>query len=134
MERKAFLQFLALSVASGSMTTFLESCKKSESSDPTANFTLDLSSSANSALLNSGGSVVSNNVIVINNNGTFVALSNICTHEGCAVNHNKNSNQLVCPCHSAVFGIDGSVKSGPAPKALKKFTVTKDGNVLTIKG
>jgi cytochrome b6-f complex iron-sulfur subunit len=134
MERKVFLQFLAATVATGSMSTFLESCKKSETSDPTANFTLDLSASANSALLSSGGSVVSNKVIVINNNGTYIALSNICTHEGCAVNHNKNSNQLVCPCHSAVFGIDGSVKSGPAPKSLKQFTVTKDGNILTVKG
>ena len=134
MERKVFLQFLAATVATGSMSTFLESCKKSETSDPTVNFTLDLSASANSALLSNGGSVVSNKVIVINNNGTYVALSNICTHEGCAVNHNKSSNQLVCPCHSAVFGIDGSVKSGPAPKSLKQFTVTKDGNILTVKG
>lgn len=133
MERKEFVKFLVASVATGGLVSYLASCKK-EDTAPNVDFTLDLSDSANSALLTSGGSLVSHEVIVINNNGSYVALSDKCTHEGCAVSYNSSSKNLNCPCHGGVFSISGSVVSGPPPKALKQYSVSQNGNSLHVSG
>jgi Rieske Fe-S protein len=44
--------------------------------------------------------------------GTFLALSTICTHQGCdaAV---TSANIIECPCHQSRFNADGSVINGP---------------------
>ena len=131
-----FIKFLGASVATGSLFAFLDACKKTDtaSSVPSVDFTLDLTSSANSALQISGGSVDSNKVIVVNNNGTYVALSDICTHQGCTVSFNSSSKQFNCPCHGATFNISGAVLSGPAPSSLKQYTVSRNGNIVHVTG
>lgn len=117
---------------------FLDSCKKPKTNNPpqgpTVNFTLDLSQSANASLNNAGGSVASHGVVVANANGTYVAVAQSCTHNGCNVGYNHSANNFVCPCHNGVFDLSGNVTSGPPPTALKNYTVTKNGSVLTIAG
>jgi len=55
--------------------------------------------------------------------GTFVAFSTTCTHQGCAVETIANG-EIVCPCHDSKFGVaDGSVKGGPAPRPLAKVAI-----------
>jgi cytochrome b6-f complex iron-sulfur subunit len=136
VERKTFLKVLTAGVASGTLIAYLESCKKNSSAPaaPIVDFTLDLTASANASLLNSGGSVVSNQVIVINNNGSYVAISDICTHAGCTVNYSSLSQPLNCPCHNSNFSLNGSVTSGPAPSSLKLYNVAKNGNTLHVTG
>ncbi len=137
MDRKRFLKtsvtMAALGLTGNSM--FLESCSKSnlKPGDP-VNFTLDLSSTANNVLNNSGGFVISHNVIVINDGGTYLALSDICTHQGCSVSYKSSNKELVCPCHRGVFDLTGNVLGGPPSAPLKKYTVTKHGNILTVIG
>ncbi|HEY4798296.1 MAG TPA: Rieske (2Fe-2S) protein [Bacteroidia bacterium] len=116
--------------------SFLESCKKKTTTPqgPTVNFTLDLTQSANAALNTPGGSVASNNVVVANAAGTFVAVAQACTHNGCSVNYSQSGNNFVCPCHGGTFDLNGGVTGGPPPTALKKYTVTRNGNILTISG
>ncbi len=133
MERKDFVKFLAASIATGSIATYLASCKK-DTTAPSADFALDLGASSNAALLTSGGSLVSNQVMIINNNGTYIALSDVCTHAGCSLSYNSSSSQLKCPCHGGVFSINGSIVSGPPPSSLKQYTVAKNGNSLHISG
>lgn len=53
--------------------------------------------------------------------GTIVALSAICTHQGCTVGPLRG--ELLCPCHGSVFGLDGSNISGPAPSPLPTVPV-----------
>lgn len=135
MQRKDFMKFLGAAVATGSIAAFVDACKKDTSTNPTnVDFTIDLSASANSALNTSGGAVISNNVIVINNSGNFIALSDICTHQGCALSYSSSAARLNCPCHGASFRTDGSVINGPASTALKVYSVTKSGNTLHITG
>ena len=110
---------------------FLESCKKDKVKVP---FTLDLTQSENSALNTSGGSKASNGVVIVNAGGTFTAVAERCTHSGCSVAYNQSSNEFVCPCHNGIFDINGSVVSGPPPSALKKYSVTQNGNILTVSG
>jgi cytochrome b6-f complex iron-sulfur subunit len=97
-----------------------------------ANLTVDLSLSVNSALNSNGGSKVVQGVIIINMGTGFVALSSICTHQGCTVNYDASSGRLVCPCHGSIFSIEGSVVNGPALSPLQVYKVSEQGNVLTI--
>ncbi|UZN03810.1 ubiquinol-cytochrome c reductase iron-sulfur subunit [Cellulomonas sp. S1-8] len=64
--------------------------------------------------------------------GTIVALSAICTHQGCTVL--ADGGELVCPCHGSVFDLSGANVSGPAPTPLPEVDVhVVDGEVLAGK-
>ncbi len=121
----------------------LESCSKDPATDnPGTNpggtppagskIDLDLSLAENSSLNTSGSFKYVSNLIVINLAGTFVALSSICTHQGCTVAYNKNAGDIECPCHGSVYSTSGSVINGPAPAALRSYPVTVTGTVLSI--
>jgi Rieske Fe-S protein len=46
------------------------------------------------------------------------AFSAICPHLGCSVGYDPSAACFACPCHGSVFGRDGAVRSGPAPRGL----------------
>ena len=95
---------------------------------------INMDESANSALKNAGGFVVVSGIIVANSDGNnYVALSSICTHQGCTVGYSVQNNNFPCPCHGSLFNSNGSVANGPATQPLKQYTVTREGNILTIK-
>ena len=72
-------------------------------------------------------------IFLVRKGNTFRCLSAICTHLGCTVN--RANQGYHCPCHGSVFDDQGSVKSGPAPRALEWFQVTlsKDNRLLVDK-
>lgn len=41
-----------------------------------------------------------------------VALTATCPHLGCMIQHDSKENRFVCPCHRAVFGLNGEKISG----------------------
>lgn len=45
---------------------------------------------------------------VVNNGGHLDALSAVCTHQGCILRFNAQSQGLDCPCHGASFNLQGS--------------------------
>lgn len=64
--------------------------------------------------------------------GTFKAFSATCTHRGCAVKSIADG-VINCPCHNSNFSIaDGSVKSGPATKALPVKEVSVSGESIML--
>jgi Rieske Fe-S protein len=66
--------------------------------------------------------------------GQFKAFSAICTHMGCTVG-TVSDGIIMCPCHGSQYSIqDGSVKGGPAPKALAAKQVTVSGEEITVTG
>ena len=138
MKRRKFIiksgAIVGLAVVAPSL--FLESCAKGGASPsaPNVNFKIDLSSAQYQSLNTVGNYIYKNNVIVVNTTQGFIALSKICTHQGCTVAYNRNANDLQCPCHGAVYNDSGKVMGGPAPTPLKKYSVVKNGNILTIKG
>jgi cytochrome b6-f complex iron-sulfur subunit len=87
-----------------------------------------------SGLLVAGGFVVEGDIIIANTgNDTFIALSSVCTHQGCTISYDSGNNNFPCPCHGSVYNTSGAVAVGPATTAVKKYNVTRNGNVLTIK-
>jgi Rieske Fe-S protein len=49
---------------------------------------------------------------------TVRAMSATCTHLGCQVQWDGEGRKFKCPCHGGVYAADGSVVSGPPPRAL----------------
>jgi cytochrome b6-f complex iron-sulfur subunit len=116
----------------------LNSCTKDSSTNPGGDpkptkIDLDLTSPANAALNNDGGSLIVQDILVINTgNSIYSALSSICTHLGCTVAYSSGADNIQCPCHGSVYATSGSVINGPAPKALKSYPTNLNGNILTI--
>ncbi len=64
--------------------------------------------------------------------GEFRGFSAICTHAGFVMTNMANS-EIKCDNHGAVYSADdGSVLSGPAPRALGKVTVTVEGDDVLV--
>jgi cytochrome b6-f complex iron-sulfur subunit len=71
--------------------------------------------------------------IVINAKGVgYMALSRVCTHLGCLVEFDKNTNRFICPCHAGTFNMEGNVISGPPPKPLEKLPLNVQGDYIII--
>lgn len=64
--------------------------------------------------------------------GGFLALSRQCTHLGCTVPWDEEAGLFVCPCHASVFDMTGSVVKSPAPRALDRFPVAIENNVIRV--
>ena len=62
--------------------------------------------------------------------GGVYAVSTVCTHLGCIVK--QSADGFACPCHGSEFHKDGSVKKGPAPKALPWLSISKDGSAFVV--
>ena len=64
--------------------------------------------------------------------GEFRGFSAICTHAGFVITNVANS-EIKCDNHGALYSAeDGSVLSGPAPRALGKVTVTVEGDDVLV--
>jgi Rieske Fe-S protein len=64
--------------------------------------------------------------------GTYAAVSPICTHQGCTVE--VAGRFLECPCHGSVYTHEGTVVQGPAEAPLTRFPIEhlEDG-ILVIR-
>jgi cytochrome b6-f complex iron-sulfur subunit len=136
MDRKEFLSLLGISSAALALTYCFGGCQPTNNG-PTAptnvDFTLDLTNSANSALKSNGGYLYHGGVIVARTvNGSYVAVSQTCTHAGGTVVYDSNINDFYCPVHGSVFSTNGSVVSGPAPSALVKYNTSLSGTSLRV--
>ncbi len=58
------------------------------------------------------------------------AVSAVCTHLGCILEIDEDG--FICPCHGSSYDRGGEVISGPAPRALSWFKVSKapDGQLM----
>jgi cytochrome b6-f complex iron-sulfur subunit len=114
----------------------VSSCSKSNGTDGNTGgnntLTLDLTDSKYTALNTVGGFVVVQNIIVANTAAGYVALSSVCTHQGCTISYSSTNNNFPCPCHGSVYSTSGSVINGPATVALSSYAVSKSGTTLTI--
>jgi cytochrome b6-f complex iron-sulfur subunit len=113
------------------------SCSKdSDGGTPTppptgVDFNLDVSTGA---LATNGGSLKTANGIVVarTNDGSFIAVSASCTHQGTSVNFVANNSSFNCPNHGANFNSAGVVTNGPASSNLTQYKTALTGTTLRI--
>lgn len=140
--RRKFLEKTGTSVVLATFgAAFFTSCSSTEDADPKvvvppgnsgngitiAGSTITINLSIQTALNTSGNWLLIENAqtLVANVNGSFAALTSVCTHTGCDKNWTFGSNRFTCTCHNSVFDTSGKVLSGPAPLPLTQFTTTK---------
>ena len=136
MDRRDFLKVSCAACAVAvTGAALIESCTKQNAG---VNFTVDITTPANAALNNVGGYVYASNSIIIARVASplaslsFVALSQICTHNSCNVAYTVGSGTFDCPCHGGRYDQNGKVISGPPPSPLTKYNVSLSGNILTV--
>jgi cytochrome b6-f complex iron-sulfur subunit len=142
MNRRSVIKSVAWGGASlYFVPALLTSCEK-EQPEPDGNngdnnhggntLIIDLTDPDYSALTTAAGSMVIDDIIVINTGDGFVALSSVCTHQGCQVAYNPSTGNLPCPCHGSLYSISGSVLNGPASAPLEQYHLEQEGDILTI--
>lgn len=146
MERKKFIKKFAIG---GSILltapVLFNSCSDDSESDTNvgndgnnggnggSGIQVNLDEPAYSELANVGGYAYKNNIIIFRTSeSSYLALSKVCTHSNCTITYDHDNNELPCPCHGSKFSINGNVTKGPALLDLKKYNVSKNGNILTI--
>ena len=103
-----------------------------------ANLCVLLNDPANASLLAAEGSRVitlsgTERILIIRGTGdTFTVLSAVCTHAGCTVRYDRNSDQVACPCHGSRYSLSGAVALGPATRSLDAYTSTFDAGTQTL--
>lgn len=137
MERRQFFSLAGIGVATVIASNFLESCSKSDSSNTdvkpqNSNIVIDLSDPTYAGLATKGGAVVKGSVLIIHlPSDEYIALSKMCTHQGCTVGFDGSST-IVCPCHGSKYNTTGAVINGPAASPLAKYQTQLNGNMLTV--
>ena len=66
---------------------------------------------------------------------SFVALSSVCPHLGCAVHWESNRERFFCPCHNGAFDKTGQPTEGPpaaANQSLTRFPLKVENGLLYI--
>jgi Rieske Fe-S protein len=61
-----------------------------------------------------------------------IARSLFCTHMGCIVRWDGESNGFKCPCHGGAFDADGQPDAGPPLSSLRQLPVTIEGERVIV--
>lgn len=123
-------------VGAAAAVTALAACGSSAggNSTPTTSSTASKDLGATSAIPVSGGKIFTDQNVVVTQPvaGTFKAFSATCTHMGCQVG-SVSDGTILCPCHGSEYSVtDGSVKRGPASRALAPATITVANGDITL--
>lgn len=147
--RRQFLEKAGLATVLGSFgIAFFTSCVSSEEPDgatpppgssssngiTVSGSTIQVNLTIQTRLATSGGWLLidSAKTLVANLNGTFVALTSVCTHSGCFDSWTFTSSRFTCTCHNSIFDTAGQVLQGPATQPLQVYTTSVLGTTLTI--
>jgi cytochrome b6-f complex iron-sulfur subunit len=63
-------------------------------------------------------------VLIHHRDGSWAAMTAVCTHLGCTVQYEPEADRIHCACHGGVYNAyTGANVSGPPPRPLKLFKV-----------
>ena len=138
INRKQFLSKLGLGTGA-IMATYclggLTSCNDDDDYiSGEVDFTLDLDESAYDALNAVGGYVRMNKVVIATvSEGTFVAVTQICSHEGQEkVIYRSSNNDFYCTQHGATFDLQGNGLNSNGSKGILVYKTSLLGTLLRI--
>ena len=71
-------------------------------------------------------------ILIRTDTDVVCAFSAVCTHEGCTVNYDSGSKELICPCHGARFDPlqNGKAIGGPTRTPLTELPVEISGEYI----
>jgi nitrite reductase/ring-hydroxylating ferredoxin subunit len=97
-------------------------------------FTLDLDDSAYDALNALGGYMRINKVVIAAvSEGTFVAVTQICSHQGAEnITFRSLNNDLYCTQHGAIFDLDGKGLNSNGSKGILIYNTSLSGTLLRV--
>jgi cytochrome b6-f complex iron-sulfur subunit len=64
--------------------------------------------------------------------GSYRALSAVCTHLSCTVQYRPREHDIWCACHNGVYNLQGGNVSGPPPRPLQQFEVHVRGKEIVV--
>tara|TARA_B100000900_G_scaffold415338_1_gene444867 strand:- start:1636 stop:2076 length:441 start_codon:yes stop_codon:yes gene_type:complete len=138
INRKRFLTKLGLGTGA-IMATYclgsLTSCDGgSEYLGGEVDFILNLDDSTYEALNTVGGYVRANKVVIaLVSEGDFVAVSQICSHQGADnVIFRSTNSDFYCTRHGAIFDLEGNGLNGNGSKGIMIYKTSLSGNNLRI--
>lgn len=121
--RRAFLTRLGVIAGAAALAPAVGGCETVEMhGDPPkkgASLSFDLADPAYKDLATVGAAVAidvagSQGLLIRTSSDKFIALSSVCTHQGCTVGWDGAAKALKCPCHGAAFSAAGQVTQKPA--------------------
>ena len=65
--------------------------------------------------------------------GVLRILSPICPHLGCSIPWVEAKQQFICPCHTAIFALDGAHISGPSPRSMDDLESKVEEGILKVR-
>jgi Rieske Fe-S protein len=71
-------------------------------------------------------------ILVHMTDGSYKALSAVCTHLNCTVQYRQREHDIWCACHNGVYNLSGATVSGPPPKPLELFEVHTRGQDIVV--
>ena len=137
MDRKEFISL----IGGGTVSAFLVTCAGcskgsnggSIGGPSSIDFTIDLSSSANSALLTKGGYLAQQGVLVARaTTGAYIAVQQSCTHQNYPLIYQGSNDVFYCNNHGSAFSENGIVLNGPADRNLTVYKTTLTGTSLRV--
>jgi cytochrome b6-f complex iron-sulfur subunit len=132
IDRNEFLKKIGFSGAALFTLYTLDSCTNDSTVTPSGTvITIDLTASANAALKTSGGYVINNGVVIANNNGTYIAATLTCSHEG-ETKVTFRSGEWYCTAHGARFSTTGGGLNTEGKKGLTVYKTNLTGTTITI--
>ena len=139
INRKQFLSKLGLGTGAIMATYCLGSLSSCDDEDDDyiggeVNFTLDLDESAYNALNAVGGYVRINKVVIAAvSEGTFVAVTQICSHQGAEnVTFRPLNNDFYCTQHGAIFDLEGKGLNSNGSKGILIYNTSLSGTLLRV--
>jgi Rieske Fe-S protein len=64
--------------------------------------------------------------------GTYRAITAVCTHLNCTVQYRDDLHQIWCACHNGLYDLEGRNVSGPPPRPLETFEVHIQGEDVVV--
>ena len=71
-------------------------------------------------------------ILVVRRGDELIGLMATCTHLGCTVAWNSDSQHVECPCHGARYSLRGDVLRGPARDPLGRIELAADESGISV--
>ncbi|MGL5795308.1 MAG: ubiquinol-cytochrome c reductase iron-sulfur subunit [Waterburya sp.] len=141
MKRREFLNWVGLGLLASCFPVALAACSKTSSNNNNTALSNgsdggNFVSIGTSEELQKNGYLLDKNskvIVVKDSNNQILAVNSVCTHRGCTVEWQKDSNTLLCPCHDAKFSPNGQVLSKPAKTPLASYEVKEENGAVLVK-